>query len=60
MNATNLIKTVLATTAIVAATSVRADLNPIDLMGKVDIVSPVYVPTANLFTRFIRRLGLNI
>lgn len=30
------------------------------VIGKVDIVSPVYVPKANLFTRFIRRLGLNI
>ena len=30
------------------------------IIGKVDIVSPVYVPKANLFTRFIRRLGLNI
>jgi serine-type D-Ala-D-Ala carboxypeptidase (penicillin-binding protein 5/6) len=29
-------------------------------VGKVDIVSPVHVPNANLFTRFIRRLGLNI
>ena len=29
-------------------------------IGKVDIVSPVQVPMANLFTRFIRRLGLNI
>ncbi len=29
-------------------------------VGKVDVVSPVYVPTANLFTRFIRKLGLNI
>jgi serine-type D-Ala-D-Ala carboxypeptidase (penicillin-binding protein 5/6) len=29
-------------------------------IGKVDIVSPVHVPMANLFTRFIRRLGLNI
>ena len=29
-------------------------------VGKVDIISPVYVPTANLFTRCIRRLGLNI
>ncbi|HEX2964608.1 MAG TPA: D-alanyl-D-alanine carboxypeptidase family protein [Syntrophorhabdaceae bacterium] len=29
-------------------------------IGKVNIVSPVYVPKANLFTRFIRRLGLNI
>jgi D-alanyl-D-alanine carboxypeptidase (penicillin-binding protein 5/6) len=30
------------------------------IIGKVDIISPVYVPKANLFTRFIRRLGLNI
>lgn len=30
------------------------------VVAKVDIVSPVYVPKANLFTRFIRRLGLNI
>jgi D-alanyl-D-alanine carboxypeptidase (penicillin-binding protein 5/6) len=30
------------------------------IIGRVDIVSPVYVPKANLFTRFIRRLGLNI
>jgi serine-type D-Ala-D-Ala carboxypeptidase (penicillin-binding protein 5/6) len=30
------------------------------IIGKVDIVSPVFVPKANLFTRFIRRLGLNI
>jgi len=30
------------------------------IIGKVDIVSPMYVPNANLFTRFIRRLGLNI
>jgi D-alanyl-D-alanine carboxypeptidase (penicillin-binding protein 5/6) len=29
-------------------------------IGRVNIVSPVYVPKANLFTRFIRRLGLNI
>jgi serine-type D-Ala-D-Ala carboxypeptidase (penicillin-binding protein 5/6) len=29
-------------------------------IGKVNIVSPVYVPKANLFTRLIRRLGLNI
>jgi serine-type D-Ala-D-Ala carboxypeptidase (penicillin-binding protein 5/6) len=29
-------------------------------IGKVDIVSPVYVPKANLFTRLIRRIGLNI
>jgi len=31
-----------------------------EVIGKVDIISPVYVPKANLFTRFIRRLGLNI
>ena len=31
-----------------------------EVIGKVNIVSPVYVPKANLFTRFIRRLGLNI
>lgn len=30
------------------------------IIGKVNIVSPVFVPKANLFTRFIRRLGLNI
>jgi D-alanyl-D-alanine carboxypeptidase (penicillin-binding protein 5/6) len=30
------------------------------IIGRVDIVSPVFVPKANLFTRFIRRLGLNI
>jgi serine-type D-Ala-D-Ala carboxypeptidase (penicillin-binding protein 5/6) len=29
-------------------------------IGKVDIVSPVYVPKANLFTRLIRKMGLNI
>ncbi|MBA4389808.1 MAG: D-alanyl-D-alanine carboxypeptidase [Syntrophus sp. (in: bacteria)] len=31
-----------------------------EVIGKVNIVSPVYVPKANLFTRFIRRLGLNV
>ncbi len=31
-----------------------------EVIGKVDIVSPVYVPKANLFTRLIRKLGLNI
>ncbi len=31
-----------------------------DVIGSVDIVSPVYVPKANLFTRLVRRLGLNI
>ncbi|MBP1733844.1 MAG: Serine-type D-Ala-D-Ala carboxypeptidase [Deltaproteobacteria bacterium] len=29
-------------------------------IGKVDIVSPVYVPKANLFTRLVRKIGLNI
>jgi len=29
-------------------------------IGKADIVSPVYVPKANLFTRLVRMLGLNI
>jgi D-alanyl-D-alanine carboxypeptidase (penicillin-binding protein 5/6) len=31
-----------------------------DTIGKVDIISPVFVPKANLFTRLIRGLGLNI
>jgi serine-type D-Ala-D-Ala carboxypeptidase (penicillin-binding protein 5/6) len=31
-----------------------------EIVGRVDIVSPVYVPKANLFTRLIRKLGLNI
>lgn len=31
-----------------------------EVVGKVDIVSPVFVPKANLFTRMMRRLGLNI
>ncbi len=31
-----------------------------DTIGKVDIVSPVFVPKANLFTRMLRRLGLNL
>jgi len=29
-------------------------------IGKVDIVSPVYVPKANLFTRLIRKIGFNL
>lgn len=29
-------------------------------VGKIDIVSPVYVPKANLFTRLVRKIGLNI
>jgi D-alanyl-D-alanine carboxypeptidase (penicillin-binding protein 5/6) len=31
-----------------------------EVVGKVDIVSPVYVPKANLFTRIVRKTGLNI
>ena len=31
-----------------------------ETVGKVDIISPVYVPKANLFTRLIRKLGFNI
>ncbi|MCX5805129.1 MAG: D-alanyl-D-alanine carboxypeptidase [Proteobacteria bacterium] len=31
-----------------------------EIVGKVDIVSPVNVPMANLFTRLIRKLGFNI
>ena len=31
-----------------------------EVIGKLDIVSPVYVPKANFFTRLIRKLGLNI
>jgi len=30
------------------------------VVGKVDVVSPVYVPKANLFTRLFRKLGLGI
>jgi D-alanyl-D-alanine carboxypeptidase (penicillin-binding protein 5/6) len=30
------------------------------VVGKVDIVSPVFVPKANIFTRMVRRAGLNI
>jgi serine-type D-Ala-D-Ala carboxypeptidase (penicillin-binding protein 5/6) len=29
-------------------------------IGKVDIVSPVYVPKANIFTRMVRKTGLNL
>jgi len=29
-------------------------------IGKVDIVSPTYVPKANLFTRLIRKMGFNL
>ncbi len=31
-----------------------------NVIGKVDIVSPVYVPKANIFTRLVRKTGLNI
>jgi D-alanyl-D-alanine carboxypeptidase (penicillin-binding protein 5/6) len=31
-----------------------------EVIGKVDVVSPVYVPKANLFTRVFRKLGLGI
>ena len=31
-----------------------------EVIGKIDIVSPVYVPKANLFTRMIRKVGLNL
>ena len=31
-----------------------------ETIGKVNIISPVYVPKANLLTRCVRRLGLNI
>jgi D-alanyl-D-alanine carboxypeptidase (penicillin-binding protein 5/6) len=31
-----------------------------EVVGRVDIVSPAYVPKANLFTRMVRRVGLNI
>jgi serine-type D-Ala-D-Ala carboxypeptidase (penicillin-binding protein 5/6) len=31
-----------------------------EIVGKVDIVSSAYIPKANLFTRLIRKLGLNI
>ena len=31
-----------------------------EVIGKVDVVSPVYVPKAYLFTRFFRKLGLGI
>ncbi len=31
-----------------------------EVIGKVDVVSPVYVPKANLFTRVFRKMGLGI
>ncbi len=30
------------------------------VVGKVDIVSPVHVPKANMFTRMVRKVGLNL
>ena len=30
-----------------------------ETIGKVDIISPTYIPKANLFTRIVRRTGLN-
>jgi D-alanyl-D-alanine carboxypeptidase (penicillin-binding protein 5/6) len=31
-----------------------------ETIGKVDVVSPVYVPKANMFTRLFRKIGLGI
>ncbi len=31
-----------------------------EVVGKVDVVSPMHVPKANLFTRMIRKTGLNL
>jgi serine-type D-Ala-D-Ala carboxypeptidase (penicillin-binding protein 5/6) len=31
-----------------------------EVVGKVDIVSPVHVPKANIFTRMVRKTGLNL
>jgi serine-type D-Ala-D-Ala carboxypeptidase (penicillin-binding protein 5/6) len=31
-----------------------------EVVGKIDIVSPVYVPKANIFTRMVRKMGLNL
>jgi len=31
-----------------------------NIIARIDIVSPIHIPKANLFTRFIRRMGLNI
>jgi D-alanyl-D-alanine carboxypeptidase (penicillin-binding protein 5/6) len=31
-----------------------------EVLGKVDVISPVYVPKANLFTRMFRKMGLGI
>ena len=31
-----------------------------EVVGKVDVVSPIHVPKANLFTRMVRKVGLNL
>jgi D-alanyl-D-alanine carboxypeptidase (penicillin-binding protein 5/6) len=31
-----------------------------EVVGKIDIVSPTYVPMANIFTRMVRKVGLNL
>lgn len=31
-----------------------------EVVGKIDIVSPTYIPKANIFTRMIRKVGLNL
>jgi serine-type D-Ala-D-Ala carboxypeptidase (penicillin-binding protein 5/6) len=31
-----------------------------EIVGKVDIISPVFVPKANLFMRLVRKMGLNL
>jgi len=31
-----------------------------EVVGRIDIVSPVYVPKANIFTRMVRKAGLNL
>jgi serine-type D-Ala-D-Ala carboxypeptidase (penicillin-binding protein 5/6) len=31
-----------------------------EVVGKIDIISPVYIPKANIFTRMVRKVGLNL
>ena len=31
-----------------------------EVVGRVDVISPIYVPKANLFTRMVRKTGLNL
>jgi D-alanyl-D-alanine carboxypeptidase (penicillin-binding protein 5/6) len=31
-----------------------------EVVGRVDVISPMYVPKANLFTRMVRKTGLNL